>query len=87
MKSKPKRIPEFKTVKEEAEFWDTHDITDNWEGDKPVKVVFDKKLEHILGVRLDPETIDELEKQGKKKGIGPSTLARMWILEKLYQSA
>lgn len=84
---KSKKIPEFKTIEEEAKFWDTHDVTDNWEGDKLVKVKFAKNLHHILGVRLDPQTITELEEQGKKKGIGPSTLARMWILEKLHQSA
>ncbi len=84
---KSKKVPEFKTIDEEAKFWDTHSITDDWEGDKPAKVGFAKNLQHILGVRLDPETITELEEQSKKKGVGPSTLARMWILEKLHQSA
>lgn len=86
MKAKSKKIPEFKTFEEEAEFWDTHDITDNWKGTKEVKIKVAKNLQHILGVRLDPQTITELEEKGKKKGIGPSTLARMYILEKLHQS-
>jgi hypothetical protein len=86
MKLKKKKIPEFKTIEEEANFWDTHDITDEYEGDKPIEVEFDKKLEHVLGIRLDDETINQLDKKGKKLGIGPSTLARMWILEKLQQT-
>lgn len=86
MKAKTKKIPEFKTIEEEATFWDTHDITDNWEGTKNVKIKVAKNLQHILGVRLDAKTIDQLDKKGQKLGVGASTLARMWILEKLHQS-
>ena len=34
---KKSRIPEFKTIEEEAEFWDTHDLADYWDELKPVK--------------------------------------------------
>ena len=37
---KKSRIPEFKTIEEEAEFWDTHDTTDYEDEFKPVKVRF-----------------------------------------------
>ena len=40
-------------------------------------------LIHILGVRLDAKTIDRLSELGIEMGIGPSTLVRMWIMEKL----
>ena len=35
--SKKSRILEFKTIQEEAEFWDTHDTTDYAGEFKPVK--------------------------------------------------
>jgi hypothetical protein len=38
---------------------------------------------HVLAVRLDAKTIDRLAAVGRKKGIGPSTLARTWLLERL----
>lgn len=85
MKSNRKKIPDFKNMEEEVRFWDTHDITDSWEGDKRVKVEFSRNLEHTIGVRLDDKTIDKLEEVSNKRGVGPSTLARMWILEKLNQ--
>lgn len=77
------RIPKFKSIQEEAEFWDTHD-TGDFEGEfRPVKIRFAKNLSHALSIRLDAKTLDDLRKQAAKKGIGPTTLARMWILEHL----
>ena len=40
-------------------------------------------LIHTLAVRMDAKTIDRLAATGRKKGMGPSTLARMWLLERL----
>jgi hypothetical protein len=77
------RIPEFKSVEEEAEFWDTHDTTDFEEEWKPVRVRFAKNLSEGITIRFDPETLAELRSQAKAKGMGPTTLARMWILERL----
>lgn len=79
---KGKKIPRFKSYEEEADFWDTHSPLDygTW---KEVKLEVARPLEHILGVRLDAKTIDQLTKLGSEMGIGPSTLVRMWIMEKL----
>lgn len=83
MKIKKSRIPRFKSYEEEASWWDTHDTTEFEDEFKPVKLEVVKPLIHILGVRLDARTIDLLTALGSKKGIGPSTLVRMWIMEKL----
>lgn len=79
---KGKKIPRFKSYEEEANFWDTHSPLDygTW---KQVKLEVTKPLEHILGVRLDARTIDQLTKLGLEMGIGPSTLVRIWVMEKL----
>jgi hypothetical protein len=82
--AKPKKIPRFKSRQEEAEFWDTHSPLKygDW---KEVKLKVDRPLVHILGVRLDAPTIGKLGKIGRTKGFGASTLARMWLLERLEQ--
>jgi hypothetical protein len=81
---KPKEpIPQFKSREEEAEFWDTHDLADYWDDFKPVKVRFAKNLSEGITIRFDPETLEQLRGEARKKGIGPTTLARMWILERL----
>ena len=79
-------IPQFKSLEEEAEFWDKHsplDFPDEWVEVKRVKVA--RPLGHILAVRLDARTVDRLAEVGRAKGLGPSTLARMWLLERLEQ--
>ncbi len=77
------RIPEFANREEEAAFWDAHDTTD-FEGEFiPVQVRIASNLSHPLTIRLDPETLRELREHAHEKGIGPTTLARMWLLERL----
>jgi len=81
-----KQIPKFRSLDEEAEFWDTHSPLDHpqeWTEVKHVKV--ERPLGHILGVRLDAKTLDKLASVGRKKGIGPSTLARIWLMERLAE--
>jgi hypothetical protein len=83
-KLQPKEpLPDFKNRQEMAEFWDTHDFADYWAEFKPVKVQVSKNLTSSLNIRLDPKSLDELRKKAQKKGVGPTTLARMWILEHL----
>lgn len=78
-----KRIPEFSTREEEAAFWDTHDISDYWDELTPVRVRAAKNLSEGITIRLDPDTLDQLRSRAHDQGIGPTTLARMWILERL----
>ena len=81
------RIPQFSSIQEEAEFWDTHDTTD-FEGEfKPVKVRFAKNLSEGTTIRLDPDPLKTLKSQAQEKGLGPTPLARMWILERLKEQA
>lgn len=85
-KEAKKQIPKFRSLEAEAEFWDTHsplDYPEEWTEVKQVKV--ERPLGHVLGVRLDARTLDRLAAIGRKKGIGPSTLARIWIMERLAE--
>ncbi len=82
--ARPKsRIPEFASREEEARWWDTHDITDYLDELKPVKVRFAKNLSEGITIRFDPETMQELRAQAQEKGIGPTTLIRMWVKERI----
>ncbi len=78
-----RRIPEFNSVEEEAEFWDTHDTTEFENEFRPVKVRFAQNLSEGLTIRLDPETLSKLRQKAHEQGIGPSTLIRMWVMEHL----
>jgi len=81
------RIPAFQNIEEEAEFWDTHDTADFPDEFKPVEVTVGLDLAERLTLRLDRADRDALARYAKKKGVGPSTLARMWVKEHLQHEA
>lgn len=78
------RIPHFASRQEEAEWWDTHDLADYQDEFRTVKATFAKNLSQGLTIRLDPKTLQELRTEAHRKGVGPTTLARMWILDHLH---
>ena len=80
-----KRLPEFASVEEEAAFWDTHSTADYEDEFKPVRVRFAKKLSEGLTIRLDPETLEQVRAEAHERGIGATTLIRMWVLEHVKQ--
>ena len=82
-RQKQKRIPALASREEEAKFWDAHDTADFEDEFEPVNVRFAKNLSQGITVRFTPETLETLRATAKRKGIGPATLARMWILERL----
>lgn len=82
-KKKISRIPNFKNLEEEAKFFETHNIADFQDEFKPIKARFVKKLSEGITIRLDYETLSELRSRAQEKGIGPTTLARMWVIEQL----
>lgn len=79
----PHRIPEFASIEEEAAFWDTHSTADYEAEFKPIRVRFAKRLSTGVTIRLDAETLQKLRTLAREKGIGPTTLIRMWVLERL----
>lgn len=83
----PSRVPEFRGREEEAEFWGTHDVTDYFDEPRPVRVRFAPNLSSGMTVRLDPADLEDLGRIAAEHGIGPSTLVRMWIKERLRNEA
>jgi predicted DNA binding CopG/RHH family protein len=79
------KIPKFKSYKEEAEWWNTHDVTEV-EGLELVKEeVFIKPKKQIISIRLERRLVDLLKRIAQEKGIGHTTLVRMWVIEKLRE--
>lgn len=61
---------------------------DAWaERDEVVELKVRRPMDKVIPVRLSSEKWEELRREGRELGVGPSTLARMWILEKLRQVA
>ena len=85
MPTKPKksRIPRFRSLEAEAEFWDTHDSTEFEDEFKEVELKFAKPLRHFIEVELPGETLDALFATALAKGIPFTELVRQWIEEHL----
>ena len=77
------RIPDFKNRQEMAEWFDTHDLADYQDEFQTVQVKFAKNLSEGITVRFDPKTLEKLRKQANERGVGPTTLVRMWVMEHL----
>lgn len=77
------KIPTFKSVKDEAAFWDSHDIGDYIEHMRPVKVVYTPKKEkkQTMTLRISPSVKKEVEGLARRHDISPSTLIRTWIVD------
>lgn len=78
-------IPAFHSYEEEAEFWDTHSISDFKNETESVKVIETRGFSKNVQVRFAPDTDHELEAIAQKKGVKKSTLIRTWVLERRNQ--
>lgn len=84
------QIPTFASQEEEAAFWETHSFADFEDalGEVQEHPASQAEVAVILKdaqmtMRLTAQQYDALRAEANKRGIGPSTLARMWVLERL----
>lgn len=77
-----KPMKPFKTLEEEANFWDTHSALDEI-NDGTLVGFHQANKTSTLTVRFDPKDIQKIREKAFHLGVGPTTLARMWIREKL----
>ena len=57
-----------------------------WEEiDEVVHVGVKKPLDRVIPVRLPADKWEQMRREAGELGVGPTTLARMWILEHLRQ--
>lgn len=85
MKQTKKAVPNtliFKDREKEARYWEEQ-FDNEFAGGKPQKATFAKNLSETLNIRLDPATVTIVRSEAKAKGLGPTQLIRMWIMEKI----
>jgi len=78
------KIPKFKSDQEAAQFWDTHSLIEFEDDLELVKEkVFVKPEKQVMTIRVDKKLANALKIIAGEKGINYSTLARMWLIERL----
>lgn len=78
-------LPEFRSIQEEAEFWDVHDSTEFLDGTEKVELEIVRPLIHTFRVETDARTLDRLYALAQKEGLSSSELAIRWIEQRLEQ--
>ncbi len=82
-------VPNFKSLKEEALFWDSHDLTDYFDFSKGKIVRFEligEEKEESLTFRLQKNLKSKLEEIANGLGLSVSSLLRMWTIERLSRA-
>jgi hypothetical protein len=85
MAYKPRtKIPKFKSIAEEAAFWDIYDTTDFEDEFEEVEVEFaDSLLQRGLTVALEEPYLSQLENLAGRQKREAAVLAREWLIERL----
>jgi predicted DNA binding CopG/RHH family protein len=98
LKKGPKRIPKFKSEKEEARFWDTHDLSQYWDQLEEVdemielapelaKRIQERMKKRMLAIRLEEWQIARTKEIAQKKGLPYQQLMRQWISKGIRQES
>jgi hypothetical protein len=79
------RIPAFNSPEEEAEFWDTHEITAYLDDLQPVDVWVSRELSSLLTREFDEQESRQLSERAQALGVTPLELTQRWIRDRLHQ--
>jgi hypothetical protein len=76
----------FATLDEEAAFWDSHSLGEFEDELEPVVADVARPLVHRLTIDVDGDRFRRLTTIAKQRGMGPTALARAWVLEALERA-
>ena len=84
---KLKKLPAFKTEKEEFKFWSTHDSTDYVDYSKAKRVLFPnlKPSTRTISIRLPESLIEHIKVLANKRDIPYQSLLKMYLIEKVEE--
>ena len=78
-----KKIPQFQTLEEAADFWDAHDFEDYVEQTEPVKMtVRIPRRRKILTIPIDLPVYERIEALAARRRVSVETLVARWLREK-----
>ena len=85
--SKLKKVPKFKSEKEEFEFWSTHDSADYIDYSKTKRALFPnlKPSTRTISIRLPESLIQHLKVLANKRDIPYQSLLKMFLAEKVEE--
>ncbi|HLB69977.1 MAG: CopG family antitoxin [Candidatus Methanoperedens sp.] len=79
-----RKIPDFKSLEEAADYWDTHSFAEYIEDTEPVKIEVSLAQRRIM-LEIDSDLSEKLKKIARKKKKSCDKLIGSWIREKIIQ--
>ena len=85
MKKKLKKIPKFKSEKEEREFWDKSDATEYFDIENAKKIRFSKlkPSTKTISIRLPEDLLEEIKLAANKRDIPYQSFIKMILKERI----
>lgn len=86
--SKLKKVPKFKSEKEEFEFWSNHDSADYLDYSKAKRTLFPnlKPTTRTISIRLPESLIEHLKVLANKRDVPYQSLVKMFLVEKVEEA-
>lgn len=81
---KKKAVPQFKSLEEESDFWDSHSVTDFESKEVTVEEILEevsRRRKQRITLSLDSELVARLKALGAKRHIPTSAVARELLSE------
>jgi predicted DNA binding CopG/RHH family protein len=82
-----KKIPQFKSEKEEREFWQTHDSTEyiDWKKAERITLANLKPSVKTISLRLPEAMLEELKLLANKRDIPYQSLVKVFLSDRIEQ--
>lgn len=88
MEKQIRKIPEFETLEDMAEFWDCHDVTDfEDELEEAAHPVFKNMSRKLVSLRLNPEQHNKLKQIADKKKTDTALLINEWVIHHIEEES
>lgn len=85
---KLKKVPEFKSEKDEREFWEAHDSSDylNWSEAESLSLPNLKPSTKTISLRLPEGLLDSIKVEANKRDMPYQSLIKAWLAEDVKES-
>ena len=86
--TKLKKIPTFKTEKEEREFWESHDSSEYLDLSKAQRAVLPnlKPSTKTISLRLPEGLLDNIKLEANKRDMPYQSLIKVWLAKEIQES-
>ena len=86
--TKLKKIPTFKTEKDEREFWESHDSSEYLDLSKAQRTVLPnlKLSTKTISLRLPEGLLDNIKVEANKRDMPYQSLIKVWLAKEVQES-